>query len=285
MRYQPRPVVFVFAFIFLIATQQSAFSQKLTADEVVAKHLDSIAPAASRSEFKSLVAQGSVLGTIRIGGSGQSKGGSVIASQGNMSLMGFVFGPQEYSNEKIVFDGKKLLVGEFRPGVRTRLGGFLVTHDVMFKEGLFGGALSTTWPLLNLASRGSKVKSAGTKKIDGRQMYVLNYDAASGGNLEIKLFFDAETFQHVRTEYEREIMAGTVTRPEDAARQRNTRLKLVEDFSDFRKEGPFTLPHSYKLQLSIDTPGNSLLQDWVMTLSQFLFNKELDKSQFTISTN
>ena len=101
----------------------------------------------------------------------------------------------------------------------------------------------------------------------------------------IRLFFDAETFQHVRTEYQHDISAPAVTRPEDAARQQDTHLKLTEDFSDFRKEGSLTLPHTYKIQLTFDTPNNALRQDCVLTLNQFLLNKELDRSQFTISGN
>ena len=269
----------------LVLACDLAAAQKLTADELIAKHLESVGTADARAAFKSLVAQGSVLATIRIGGSGQSKGGAVLASQGNMSLLGIVFGPQEYSNEKIAFDGKNLRVGEWKPGVRTKLGGFLMTHDVMFREGLIGSVLSPAWPLLDMSKLKSKLKYAGTKKLDGHQVHVLNYDAASGGNLEIKLYFDAENFHHVRTEYEQHISAPAVTRPEDAARQQDTHLKFTEDFSDFRKEGNLTLPHTYKIQLTFDTPQNALLQDWVMTLTQFLFNKELDRSQFTISGN
>src|SRR5262245_11422355 len=74
-------------------------TKKLTADEIIASHLVSIGKPEARSAFKSLVAQGAVTVNIRIGGSGQGKGGAVMASQGPMSLMGFIFGPQEYANE------------------------------------------------------------------------------------------------------------------------------------------------------------------------------------------
>jgi hypothetical protein len=150
----------------------------------------------------------------------------------------------------------------------------------MFKEGLIGGTLSSAWPLLDLANRNPKLRNAGTKKIDGRQTYVLEYEPRSGGNLDIKLFFDAETFQHVRTEYQQEFIAPTVSRPEIAAGQQGTRLKYTEDFSDYRKEGGLMLPHTYKMELSFESERNPLLQDWVVSLNQFLFNKELDAKQF-----
>ena len=56
--------------------------------------------------------------TIRVGGSGSGKGGAVMASQGPMTLMGLIFGPQGYSNEKMAFNGQKLTLGELHSGAR-----------------------------------------------------------------------------------------------------------------------------------------------------------------------
>lgn len=257
-------------------------TKKLTAEEVIASHLESIGKPEARSAFKSVVAQGAVTGTIRVGGSGTSKGGAVMASQGPMSLIGFIFGQQEQANEKMAFNGRKLTLGELRPGERTRFAGFLLTHDIVFREGLIGGTLSTAWPFLNTEGHG-KVQYLGTKKVGDRKAHVLSYEPRNGGNLDIKIYFDAETFQHVRTEYQQEFDAPTVTTPKLAAIQRGTRLKMTEEFSDFRSESNLVLPHTYKIQLTFDTDHNPLLQDWVVTLSQFLFNKTLDAKQFDIT--
>ena len=271
--------LFVFVTLTAFATS-AAFGQKLTAEQVIAKHLESLGSAEARASVKSRVIQGTVLATVRIGGGGELKGGAVMASQGPMSLIGLIFGTQDYGNEKMAFDGNKLTLGELRPGTRTRLGGFFLTHDIIFKEGLIGGALSASWPLLDVAGHNPKLRYSGTKKIDGRQAHVIEYEPRSGGNLDIKLFFDAETFQHVRTEYFQEFLAPTVSRPEIAAGQQGTRLKFTEDFSDYRKEGALTLPHTYKMQLTFESERNPLLQDWVVSLNQFLFNKQLDVKQF-----
>ena len=258
-------------------------TKKLTPDEVIASHLESIGTAEARAAFKSVVAQGEVLVTMRVGGSGKGKGGAVMASQGPMSLIGLIFGPQEYSNEKMAFNGQKLTLGEFRPGVRTRFGNFIQTHDVVFREGLLGGTLSTAWPFLDVNKQKGKLRTSGTKNVNDRKAYVLIYEPRSGGNLDVKLYFDVETFQHVRTEYQQEFVAPTVTNPDKAARQKGTRLKLTEDFSDFRREGSLVLPHTYKIQLTIDNEGYPLLQDWVLTLTQFVFNKTLDAKQFDLT--
>jgi hypothetical protein len=260
-------------------------TKKLTADEVIASHLDSIGTAEARSAFKSVVAQGTVTSTIRVGGAGSGKGGAVMASQGSMSLMGLIFGQQEYSNEKVAFNGQKLTLGEYRPGVRTRFGDFLKSHDVLFREGLLGGTLSTSWPFYEMNERKPKLQFQGTKNIKDRKAYVLSYEPRSGGNLDVKLYFDAETFQHVRSEYLQEFSAPSVTNPNKAARQKGTRFKLTEEFSDFRSEANLVLPHTYKIQLTIDTEGDPLLQDWIVTLSQFVFGKTLDAKQFDLTAN
>src|SRR5262249_34875981 len=161
--------------LLVLGLSQNSFAQKLTAEEVVAKNLESLGPAEARAAVKSRVAQGAVVTSIRIGGSGQSRGGAVLASQSEKSLMGLIFGPQDFANEKMAYDGRKLTVGEARPGVRTRLGQFLMSHEILFKEGLMGGTLSSAWPLLSLADRMPKLHYSGTKKIDGRQTHVLEY--------------------------------------------------------------------------------------------------------------
>jgi len=272
--------------LLLVAFQAvtiSSSADKITAEDLVTKHLESLGTPAARAAIKSRVIQGSVVATVRIGGSGHSQGGSVMASQGNMSLIGLVFGPQEYSNEKAAFDGHKLTLGELTPGNRTNLGGFLLTHDIVFREGLLGGVLSSAWPLLDLSARNPKLKYAGTKKISGHEMHVLKYEPRSGGNLEIRIYFDAETFRHLRTEYQQDIAPPPVTDPAQAARQKETHLKLTEEFSDFRSEGGLMLPHVYKIQLSFDTASNPLLQDWELTLKQFNFNQTISAKQFDLA--
>lgn len=267
----------------LFTAGASPAADKITPEEIVVKHLESIGPEGTRAGIRSRLIQGSVLATVRMGGSGQSRGGAVMASNGEKSLVGMLFGPQEYNNEKMGYDGKKLTLGETKPGVRTNLGGFLLTHDIVFREGLIGGALSSAWPLYDLSTRNPKLKYAGTKKIDDREAYALKYESRKGGNLEIKLFFDTETFRHVRTEYEQTIPPPPVTSPEQAAKQKETHLKMTEDFSDFKTEKGLTLPHTYKLQLTFDTSNNPLLQDWVLTLTKFAFNLAIDDKQFDLS--
>lgn len=277
------PVVLLLLILLVAGAAPAQSEEKMTAEQVVAKHLESIGSAEARAANKSRVMQGSVVATVRIGGSGTSKGGSVMASQGKMSLIGMIFGPQEYGNEKVAWDGSKLTSGELRPGERTELGAFIRNYPMLLKEGLMGGTLSTSWFLLDLNGNNPKLKYAGRKKINGRETHVLKYESRHGGALDTRFYFDAETFQHVRSEYERTFLPPGARRPEDMARQKESHLKFTEEFADFKNEGGLSLPHTYKLQLSFNSLNNALLQDWTLTLSQFVFNKEIDQKQFDLA--
>lgn len=255
-------------------------SDNNTAETLIARHLESIGSADARAAVKTHVTTGSVVSTVRLGGAGQLTGRAVLASTGNKSLIGMTFNDIKYSNENMAFDGKTVTVGQPTPGVRTRLGQFLLSFDMIFKQGLIAGTLSSAWPLLDLRATDPKLKYIGIKKINNRQLCALNYYPRDTSFLAITLFFDPETFQHVRTEYEKVINAGMVSQNEIAASQQETRYKMIEEFADFKKEGALTLPHTYKLQLSVSSQRGSWLQDWVFTLTKFGFDSVLDDRQF-----
>lgn len=258
-------------------------TQTITAEGLVAKHLDSIGSAEARAAVRSRVISGTAVTTVRRGGSGQMAGEAVTASTGNKSAIRMTFSDLQYSNETMGFDGKTVSIGQLRPGVRTPLGQFLFSFDVAIKEGLIGGTLSSAWPLLDLRARNPKLRYAGTKSISDRRTHVLKYLPRESSVLEISLFFDAETFQHVRTEYERVLTTSMASQTEVTGRRQETRNKIIEEFSDFKKEGGLMLPHTYKLQLDIDRQNRSLLQEWVLNLTQFVFNEPLDDKQFNVA--
>ena len=140
---------------------------------------------------------------------------------------------------------------------------FFAENEEIVREGLVGGVLSESWPLLNLQEKNPKLEYAGMKKIDGRQVHAIKYRPRKGSELNITLFFDAETFQHVRTEYERTVYSTAQhenSRPSagrlpsaSEARGAPQRLTVYEAFSDFKTEGGLNLPHVYKFELSVQS--------------------------------
>jgi hypothetical protein len=265
-----------------ISTTATTAPQKMTAEEVVAKHLESIGTAEARSKIKSHIILGTAVGTFRIGGAGTSQGGSVMASQGTRSLVAIIYGNKEYPYEKMGFDGKDVSVADLKPGKHSTLGNFFMQHEFPIREGLLAGTLSAAWPLLDMSQRNAKVKYAGTKKVDDRKAHVLEYIGGNNAGLKTTLYFDAENFRHIRTEYEKKQIQQMPTGPSMTQQQGDSVTKLVEEFSDFKTEGGLTFPHTYKLQLSIETLNRRALQDWIFTLTQFSFNRDIDASEFDV---
>lgn len=261
--------------------------QKIPPAEIVAKHLEAIGPAEARAKVRTMKIKGSCSLTVRQGGTGQVDGDAVMASKGNMSLIAMTFNSPDYPFESLKYDGKKFFASQFKPGFRTSLAQFFLTNDVVFKEGVIGGILSASWPLMNLAERKAKLEYAGLKTINGKQMHALRYSPRGGSDLKIVLFFDAQTFQHVRSEYERMIYATDQQRIAGAggglpaatpARASNARITAFEEFSDFRPEAGLNLPHTYKFELSVQSELRPALVNWTFNLTDFNFTEAPDFS-------
>jgi hypothetical protein len=256
--------------------------EKMRAEEVVAKHLDSIGTAEARRAVNNRVVVGTTTFSYRAKGVGRTTGRVVLASEGVKSLIGMEFPEQDYPHERLGFDGRKFSAAYIRPGVRTILGEFLYTRSDMFSEGLAGGTLNQAWPLHNLEARGAKLEYAGKGKTGGKEVHTLRYNPKGGSDFQIKLSFDAATFQHLRTEYEQVVSAGIGRTDRDSASQRGSSYKIVEEFSDFKKEGGLMLPHSYKLRFTADDVGGVRQMDWAFELAQYAFNAPLPADSFNV---
>jgi hypothetical protein len=258
-------------------------AQKLSAEEIIAKHLEAIGPAETRNSVTSRIFSGTVVVTFREPSTGQLGGRVVLASVDTKNMLAMVFdNSTNYPHEKVGYDGSEVSSSYLRPGARSTLGDFLITHKTVIKNGLIGGELSQAWPLIDLAGRKAKVETAGTKKIGDRQTYQLKFSPSGGSDLRISLFFDAETFHHVRTEYNRTVASQIGATPELSSRQSETRYKMVEDFSDFRKAGGLTLPHNYRILLELTSQRGQFKAEWEMTFLQFEYNQKIDVTTFDV---
>jgi hypothetical protein len=204
----------LFALFVLVAP---ALAQKMKPEELLAKHLDSIGTAEARASVKSLIAVGDVAAKFISQKNQVVQGRIVLASAGEKNFFGMNLNSSVYSGEKFSYDGKKAKIGVVQAGAYSILGNFIKSNSMVLEESLLGGTLSTSWALLNSAEKKAKLSYDGAKKIDGREVYALGYSPKGGGDVDIVLYFDKETFRHVRTEYKRISSAGIGTRPEQSS--------------------------------------------------------------------
>ena len=276
-----------------VCLAHAELDNKLAPADIITKHLESIGSSEARARGHGTKIKGMCELTVKQGGNGQSKGQVWMASQGNQNLINLTFDSGEPSTA-FGFDGSKMSVTQFRPGRHNLLEQFFAEYEEIVREGLLGGTLSESWPLLALQQRNPKLEYVGVKKIDGRQLHAIKYTPRKGSRLKVTLFFDAETFRHVRTEYEETVYSTEQTRIPGGGgglpsinnqRTAAQRLNVFEEFSDFKPEGGLTLPHTYKFELSVQSQTRPLLVDWTFNLTEFTFNSPLDAKKFAVVGN
>ncbi|NNE99203.1 MAG: hypothetical protein HKN25_09315 [Pyrinomonadaceae bacterium] len=294
IRFLGMSLLIMISGVFVLANPSVAAKEKISVEELLTKHKQSIGSPAALAAHKSMMAVGTSKALFKGRGTGQTTGIVVLASQGNQNMIGMKFNNTDYQFETMGFDGKNLTVGYAKAGTRSLLGSFIRVNEKTFKNGIMGGTLSTAWELLNYSKKRGKLKYSGEKKIDDVKLYKFSYNPKKGSDMDVAFFFDKTTFRHVRTEYKRVISASlgratgnpsqgiATSRVDNSARQSETRYKMVEKFSEFKPEGGLTLPHTYKLYLEVLTGNGTTAYDWTMELQQFAFNQPYDVSQFRV---
>jgi hypothetical protein len=269
--------------VVLVAMPFPVAKDKLKPEQLIASHLDSIASKEVRESVETLVAAGEAAAIPRRGGSGSVEGmGRVISSaESGKFVIAMDFQQPSYPHERIGFDGEEAFVAQTAPGARSPLGQVLHPQSRPMTEGLLGGVLTTQWALLHAAELKPKLKYKGLKKADGEKYHVLEYKPRESSDFKINLFFEQETFRHLRTEYKLMVSAGMVRLGTGNSPGQEKRITMVEVFSEFGEEGGLTLPHSYKIELTLEQ-NTTLMIDWVMSFQEFQLNQPVDSSVFGI---
>jgi hypothetical protein len=260
----------------------SAHAADLKAEEIVARHLDSIGTAQARAAIKSLAVQGSLQFKVLSGGSGDIAGTWGIVSEQRKSKFVMRFPGGDWWGEQFVFDGNKT---SFAAATSTHkqsvLARFVSSQDFIIKEGLLGGELSTGWALQNLDPSQVKLDYIGLKKIDGRELQGIQYYSKGNTDMTVKLYFDPETYHHVMTVYSEAVEPNMSHKITESVNQQEIRYTIEERFSDFQTDNGITLPRHYDLQYTLEQQaGSTNVNDWDMTASKVLTNVDLDPGNF-----
>jgi hypothetical protein len=290
-------------FVCVCAAAAANAAESLKPEEIIQKHLDSIGTSSVRETAKSRVVESTNSYKLLVGGNGQIQGSSVMVSEGNNLQLLLKINASRYHGERFTRSGDKTFVeGTYDDKSRSEFGQFLRGEDLPLREGLLGGTLSSGWPLLDVNTTKSKLHYLGTKKVDGRELHAFEYRPKKSSGLEITLYFDPETFQHVLTIYKASVHAGiggsnldagmtadpisgglTGGAETESARKQQTRYRIEERFSDFKQYDGFTLPSHYDLRFTGEySNGFTKTVDWDMTATRVLNNVTLDPKNFII---
>jgi hypothetical protein len=272
--------------IFLVLTNCFAIrghaqDTALKVDDLVSRHLLAIGPVGARDAAKTRVVQGTAAYRILVGGSGRVEGNAGLVSEGRKLRVVLRF-PGNYKGENVLFNGNVAQVAFSNTDqTRSPLASFLATDDVILQDGLLGGTLSTAWPLQDLTERGAKLVYEGVKKVDGRPLYELRYEPRKHSDVEIRLYFEQETLQHVRTVYSLRVGNNVGVTIVKSAGLQPERSQLEERFSDFTTVNGLTLPTHWTLQFTRELPnGSTTLSEWDMKGVDIKNNVGLDPRNF-----
>lgn len=258
------------------------FAADMKPEELVAKHLDSIGTTEARAAVKSRVVQGKLTFKLLVGGGGTVEGSWGRVSEPGKSNFVMRFGTGNYRGEQFVFDGNKTYIAaDTSTQRRSRFGDFVQSQDYILREGLLGGELSTGWALQGLGQNQPQWTYAGLKKIDGRQLHDLEYRSRKNTDMRISLYFDPETYHHVKTTYAMTFSPTVGTTITNSVDQQEIRYTIEERFGDFKTQDGITLPSTYSIEYTQELQnGQTIVYHWDMTVDKILENISLDPKNF-----
>ncbi len=249
--------VLAVAVVLVCCAALGSAGEELKPEEVISRNLQSIGTPQARAAANARQAAGKAKMRVVVGGGGTIEGEALLMSEGHKLKLDMRFANPDYPRDQLIFTGDKVLVGFIKPGRRSALGDFVNFQPEILREGLLGGTLSAAWPLLDVAERRPKLTYEGLKNVSGRKLHVLSYRPRKGGTeLNIRLFFESDTFRHVRTTYKLVIAPEMSSDVQQSARQREVVHLLEEDFSDFREFSGLMLPRQYNIHYTADLDVN-----------------------------
>jgi hypothetical protein len=242
----------------VVMVAASAAKDESQVSDLVKQHLNSIGTEQARAAVKNRAVQGTLSFQVPNENTGRQDGKEVFVSEGDKLVSLLKLPNPSYHGERFVSDGKKTLIADVRPGVYSRLGQFVMVHNEILTEGLWGGTLSTGWAMGHLDERNAKLQDRGLKKVDGRELHRVDYSPKKHSDLEIQLYFEPDTFRHVMTVYLLTITPSMGHNEVATARQQETRYRLVERFSDFKSIEDLNLPELWSIQFTSEVPNGSM---------------------------
>jgi hypothetical protein len=264
----------------------SAAKHEFQAGDFVKQHLNSIGPEQARAAVKNRGVGGTVSFQMLPGGAGREDGKQVLVSEGDKLVSLFQLPNARYPGERFVSDGKKVFVAETNASVHSPLGEFVEAHSEILTEGLWGGTLSTAWPLAQLDKRQAKLEDRGLKKVDGRELHRVDYVPKKPSDLQIELYFEPDTFRHVMTVYLFETTPPMSRNRAEDTRQTQLHYRLEERFADFKSIDHLTLPSRWTIEFTWERPGGltgySEIDEYDVTETSLSDNIAIDPKNFEV---
>jgi hypothetical protein len=242
---------------------------KLSANDIISKHIIAIGGKEALSKIKTRVA----IGTAKKD-SDAAVTAAIMSEAPNRVSAIYQF---EGYNWQLSYDGSKPL---FRPLFSRAVAPVMQKYEDMLTTGTMFNDVSLYNALIAGEAAGVKFEAKGTKKIKGKNCYVVEMKRPKGE--AVRMFFDTDTFMWVRTEY------GIVrlTKPMSAftnevtSKDEETTYDFFVETSDFKDVDGLKLPFRVEMVATAPILKQKNVGTIVITINEYRQNIEIDPKMF-----
>ncbi len=263
-----KSLTLLFSFVMLAVstvTLAGDDKDKLTASEIINKHLAAVGGKEALARIKSRVAIGTATKD-----SDTSAPMAVMSEAPNRVSAIYQF---QGFNWQLTYDGAKSIV-------RPVLGRVSAPVMQKYEEMLATGTMFNSISLYNVLTQGdsdnAKFEAKGMKKVKGRPAYAVEMRRGKDKTL---LYFDAETFMWLRTDY------GSVSFTKGATtlvgnKDQEINYDFYVETSDFKEVDGVKLPFKFEIVATTPILKQKNVGTIVATISEYRHNIAIDPKMF-----
>jgi hypothetical protein len=268
---KPSHLILPALLLFILTAVVPAIEEKLSTAEIISRHLSAIGGKEALARIKTRVAAGTVKRES------QAEAQMAIMSEAPDRVSAAYVFPE--TTWRLIYDKGKTA---FRPSITREYQVVDDKYKEMMASGFMFNGIALYNSLLTDSSPETKVEARGMKKVSGRQAYVVEYkrDKKAG---TVRLFFDAETFMWVRTEFGRVTIPkqiGAFTNDVESRADEQPTVDFFVETSDFREVDGIRLPHKLIQVVTFPLLRQQRIGTLTSTITEYKHNLEIDPKMF-----
>jgi len=241
----------------------------LTAEEIINKHIEAIGGRDAISRFKTRIA----IGTVKKENDPEAKM-AIMSELPNRVSAVFLFPSYDL---KFSYDGSNAAL---QPQLPPRYGPFANKYREMLASGLMFNGISLYNHILQ-SSEDIKLQAKGTKKVRGRDAYVIEAKRSKGETT--RLYFDAQNFMWVRTDYGKAHISAEIkpfTNDPVAHGEDELTVDFYIETSDFRDVEGVKLPFKFEQTVTVPILRQSKSGTISGVITEYRHNETIDPQMF-----
>jgi hypothetical protein len=262
------PVFLLLLGILCVAVLAADDKNKLSAAEVISKHLAAVGGPEAMAKIKSRVA----IGTARKDGDAAAPIAVMSEAPNRVSA---ICQFQDF-NWQLTYDGRKSIVRPILAGANVPV---MHKYEDMLATGTLFNDISLYNVLAGAEGDGVRFEAKGTKKVKGRPAYTVEMKK---GDHKALLYFDAESYMWVRTDYGSVSMTRDMrafTNAVESKDQESTYDFYVET-SDFKQVDGVKVPFKFEIVATAPILKQKSVGTIVVTISEYRHNIDIDPKMF-----